>query len=106
MTSRTPIETKRAAAELASELGLQRAADTLGMSVSRLCEWRLEVEAQTGERLPRRTHLRGRSGGGKLNLVQRHELRERRGRGVSWGVLARIYGVSEATCRRAAGAMR
>jgi DNA-binding transcriptional regulator YdaS (Cro superfamily) len=97
-----PFARKREGAYMASALGLEAAALRLGISSSRLCQWRKDVEAVTGERLPRKYHWRARRPK-ILSATQEAELRARRKRGVSWGVLARIYGVSVGTCRRTCG---
>lgn len=82
---------------LASVVGLNEAHRRTGVLPSQISTWRKRIERQTGERFPRLS--RGdRTGSGRLSATRAAELRERRSRGVSWGVLARIYKVSPTAC--------
>lgn len=91
-----PVRTRHAVV-LASVVGLARAGAQTGILPTQICTWRKRLERMTGERFPRLR--RGAvAGSGKLSMEKARELRSRRARGVSWGVLARIYGVSPTAC--------
>lgn len=93
-----PLRARRAVL-LASKVGLARASDHLGISMSQISEWRMRIERETGEVFPRLK--RGRKPGfGKLNLEKARVMRARRRRGVSTGVIARLAKVHPSTARR------
>jgi transposase len=96
----------RYAVLLASAEGLRAASEQVGVSSSRISEWRKRLEAETGEHFPRRHDLKGKLRPAALTERQRCEIRALRAEGTSWKKLARAYRVSVTTCRRATGDCR
>lgn len=98
---RDPIRSRHAVL-LASVIGLVRAGKQLGISPSLISEWRERLEAQTGETFPRLPAGRP-PGFGKLDLEKARDIRARLARGVSSGVLGRLFKVHPGTIRRVGG---
>lgn len=87
----------RHAVLLASVVGLKEASAQTGILASQICTWRTRIERLTGERFPRLQRANNRPAS-KLDARKAQTIRERRAAGVSWGVLARVYGVSRTAC--------
>lgn len=87
----------RHAVLLASVVGLKEASAQTGILPSQICTWRKRIERLTGERFPRLPRANNRPPA-KLTSRKAEVIRARRAAGVSWGVLARINGVSPTAC--------
>lgn len=101
MSARPDPVRVRHAVVLASVVGLVRASAQVGVSPARICEWRRDLEAGTGETLPRRHDLKGNRRPFPLTPAQIAEIRPLRARGYSFAELGRRYGVSRDTIRKA-----
>lgn len=83
---------------LAGIYGLEGASKRTGIAPSLISTWRTNMERLNGWRFKR--PARKPRGNGKLSLAKAREMRAKRARGLSWGVLARIYKVCPATCQK------